>query len=348
MTTSNPAIKAIRSSSRNTAIFSFLILLIVGAIGVALLLPYGLGFLNTTPITKEQLINNSVSLDVYGADVTGELMLDTGYYYEYTYAFVTTSLRYYGALLIDVDGDENPTFLLIEQHGNIDEEKAFYVGRLTGISSDINNEIIEDIYRDEPSLRGSFLPVMLTTVHEEFFIGLAVFAVIALASLVFFVVGFSRLGNPLNHPSFKALAPYGNPETLSDQIASEMVLSNEKVGKLSLTRNWAVRLDNTNFNAQRYDAIVWIHKFITTNKSYGITTSKVFEARIHDKHGNMLSVADKEPMVDEMLKAVAVHAPHAYNGYHDDLNALWLKNRQTLIDQVEKHKRQLREQSEEA
>lgn len=320
----NLALKAVRGASRNTFLFALIGVIVAGVVGAILILPYWLGTLNPKPISNQDLLANNLSPDVYGAQVTGELMLDTGYYYEYKlYGIVTTSRKYYGALVIDSNA---PKFLLVENGSVIDESILNYTGTLTGISSDVNREIVQDIYSDVPDLRGAFLPMMLKTSNDELNITTVFFAVFGAVALFFLVRSVQRLINPHRHPFIQALSKYGDPQLVSEQINGELLLgADNKVGKLQLTRSWFLFANSTNFRAMKFADTVWVYQHVTENKQYGVTTNRVYEARFYDRHGNEIKIVDKEEAVNTMLSAVAERAPHATIGYNSQLEDLWKK-----------------------
>lgn len=337
MMNENLALKAIRTSNRNWILLG-LAVLAVGVVVIALSsLPYWQKTLSPHTISNETLRKLGAETPDYGVRISGEEMIDTGYYYEYQlYGFITTSTKYYGALWIGNEG-ENPRFLLVEQKGNIDETITEYVGALDVMPSDVSAEIVQDIYREEPSLKGTILPVMLTTVQDEWFVGTAVIGITTAVGALVLATGILRASNISNHPVMKALSKYGDPQSVSEQIASEVNLSGSKKHKLNLTRNWAVYQSGGTFSALRLKDVVWTYWHVTQTKKYGRVTSQSFELRAFDRYGNEMHVPDSESNVKEMLQALADRAPQAFVGYDEKINAAWQKDRANLIKAMDDH-----------
>ncbi|RMG90320.1 MAG: hypothetical protein D6712_00065, partial [Chloroflexi bacterium] len=119
-------------------------------------------------------------LDEYYLTVTGDDAADTGYQlFEVSDSGARTLKANYHALLV---GDK---FLLVKAPVDVEEPQLTYTGSLVSIPDDVQRDVIADIERDFPRLKGQFLPYMLTT--DDFkisgTIGLIVGGIVLLLSL---------------------------------------------------------------------------------------------------------------------------------------------------------------------
>jgi len=243
-----------------------------------------------------------------------------------------TTEHYYIMMLI---GDEK--FLLVEAPP--ETEKLEYSGALISIPSDVQRDIINALVSEYPDLEGTFLPVMITTEDHRTagWVAVVIMGIIFIVGVVGMLRLIARQTDINQHPIYKSLARYGDPQTIIKQIEGEMTLGSEQVGKLQVTPKWAITSSRTTFDAVYLKDVVWMYKMVTQHRTNGIPTGKSFKVLVYDKHGHLMEVPTKKNTVDDMLQAIYQRAPWILTGFSDELQDMWknIDGRMQMIAEVE-------------
>lgn len=328
----------IRRSNRNRMIV-WLLGLVLAAGGLYLARHhYNNIFNGPFDMTKDEVlaIEDANNLQKYYITLRGDGAQDTGYQYVKGEGANERVERSYVGLELD------DRYLLVERMGEAVEERTV-TGVLSPISSEINREVIQALYDDVPSLEGTFLPFMLSM--EDFkpqgYAGLAAGILVALVSLWGLFQTFRRSADHSRHGIMKGLGRFGDAEQTAQQIEYDMGQPHDTVNKtLHLTRNWLVHLHGVQFEATRWNDVMWLYKKITQQRVNGIPAGKTYSALINDRYGRCITLTGKEKAVDEMLAAVANRSPWAINGFSADLEKAWKKERQNLVAAVDQRRQQ--------
>jgi hypothetical protein len=329
----------IRRSNRNQ-----LILCVAGA-----LLLVGLAAINTRyfynfffgpfPADRQTLLatNDAGGLQKYFVKVSGDRTLDTGGQ-EVSRNSRSGSERVtasYMALLLD------ERFMIVKAQN--DTKTTDFTGYLEAVPSDVRTEIIGDIERAVPEVKGAFLPIMLNT--ESFrgtgYVGLGLGIPLFGLCLWGLARAIRRSNDPSTHPILRALGRFGPPDYVASQIDAEMLAEHPTVGGVHLTPNWLVHAASASLSATRIDDVVWAYKQVTQHRTNGIPTGKTYAAQIWDRHGVCIIVTGKEPVVNQALEAVAQRSPWVLAGYSPELEKTWKQNRVAVIEAVEQRRRQV-------
>lgn len=284
-----------------------------------------------TPLKDILQHQSADGLRQYYVSVRGDEVFDTGWEMVHTEDGRETKREGYAALFY------NDRFLLVELTGPFVEGVKDFTGQLVPIPADVNNEILQGIYADEPALRGMFASFMLDTEDKrmEIFGGLAALAISAVLSIVLLGRTINRMADPTRHPILRALARYGEPESIAREIDTEMAMSRTPVGKnASLSQRWFAYHKGGTFHAARLQDIAWAYKQVTQHRTYGIPTAKTYMAHVADVYGHQFSIQAKQKEVDGLLQAIAERAPWALHGYSDKLAQAWRKDRQQVLGAV--------------
>lgn len=240
--------------------------------------------------------------------------------------------HYYIMMLIG-----NERFLLVEAPP--ETEKLEYTGALISIPSDVQGDIVDALIGEYPDLAGTFLPVMITTEDHRTagWIALVILGIIFIAGVEGMLRLIARQTDINQHPIYKSLARYGDPQTVIKQIEGEMALGSEQVGKLQVTPKWAITSSRTTFDAVYLKDAVWMYKMITQHRTNGIPTGKSFKVLVYDKHGHLMEVPTKKNTVDDMLQVIYQRAPWILTGFNDELQNMWKNSdgRRQMIAEVE-------------
>jgi hypothetical protein len=335
----------IRRSNRNLLLWSLLGIIAV-VVGVILGLNYLQNFIQGPyTVDKQEILNikDLGSQQKTFITLKGDEMVDTGYYH-YTQkegSSVENVDAYYGALLLD------DRYLLVKTSDKVNEKVSTYTGGLVAMSSKEQSEIIGDIEKENPDLKGIFLPYMLDTgnFRTPGYIGLAIGAVVLLLSL-FGLSRFAGRSNPLNHPIMKRLAKFGDPEQVASQIDMEMGGDHPKAGNTHFTRSWLVQATGASLNATRFNDIMWVYKKITTHRTNGIKTGTTYSVLIWDRYGQCITINAKENVINQIIDATLNRAPGAIGGFNKEIETMWKKNRDQFIATVDGRTRQARNQAQ--
>lgn len=326
----------VRRSNRNMLIISLLVLaVLIGAELVSFRYFYNF-FTGPHPIDAETLleIEDPSTRQEYYVTIDDVDAYDTGFEYVTERGSTETVDKSY--VLLDL----TERWLLVEISGELDDPNNLptsYTGGLVPISREIQREVIDAIYNDEPNLEGVFLPYMVdaTDFKAPGYIGLAIAAVVLAGSLFGILTATRRMSNPDLHPAVKSLSRFGDASSVAQQIEVEMHSEHPQVGSLHFTRNWLVHKQHASLEAMRYQDLVWAYKKVTQRRTYGIPTGKTFNIHIFDRHGKSITPVAKELEVDEALRALSQRAPWAFIGYDADLEKSWKKERERVISVID-------------
>jgi hypothetical protein len=329
----------IRRSNRNQ--------LILCAVGALLLV--GLAALNTRyfynfffgpfPANRQALLatTDAGALRQYFVKISGDQVLDTGAQ-EVSRNTKTGSERVTASFMAVLLDDR---FLIVKAQD--DTKTTDFTGYLEPMPSDVSTEIIADIEREVPEVRGAFLPYMLNT--DSFrgtgYVALAIGIPLFGLCLWGLARAIRRTNDPSTHPILRALSRFGPPDYVASQIDAEMLAANPKAGGVQLTSNWLVHAAPASLSATRIDDVVWAYKQVTQHRTNGIPTGKTYAAQIWDRHGVCITVTGKEPVVNQTLEAIGQRVPWVLTGYSPELEKTWKQNRAAVVDAVEQRRRQV-------
>ncbi|MFZ6027498.1 MAG: DUF6709 family protein [Chloroflexota bacterium] len=287
------------------------------------------------PISQVDLLARQDADDTlqYYVTVEGDDHADTGFtYVSKTDSGKETTEAYYHVLLVD----EN--FLLIKS--KTAEVDNTVTGALVNVPAETQTEVIDELEKEVPEIKGAFLPMMLdaTDFHTAGYIGLGIGAIIALVAFLGAALAIYRLLTPKAHPVMKALANYGTLDTVVSEINMDMAQSAEKVGKkVHFTRRWLVSTTSS-LQAMPYRDIIWCYKHVTQHRTNGIPTGKTYAMYVYDRHGKNTIIGGNEKQINQMLDLILKNVPGVVAGYSDELNNLWKKDRARFTAAVDQRR----------
>jgi hypothetical protein len=223
-----------------------------------------------------------------------------------------------------------------------DRSVSTFTGYLEPLPPDVRTNVIADIEREAPSLRGAFLPFMLNT--DDF--RSDGYGALGLGSLLFgaFLFGIARAlwrsSNPARHPIMRALGRFGTPADVAGQLDAELLAEHRQIGDLHLTPNWLVRASRSSLTALRIEDVVWAYKKVTQHRVNGVPAGKTYAAQIWDRHGVCMTVTGSESAVNQALETACQRAPWLVAGFSPDLEKAWKSNRAALIAAVDLRRRE--------
>jgi hypothetical protein len=330
----------IRRSNRNQ-----LILCVVGALLLAGFAAFNTRYLynfffGPFPIDQQALLatTDAGTLRQYFIKISGDRVLSTGAQEvsRDTKSGSKTITASFMALLLD------DRFLIVKAPN--DKKITDFTGYLEAMPSDVRTEIVSDIEREVPAVRGAFLPFILNTgsFREAGYIGLGLGIPLFGLCLWGLARTIRRSNDPSAHPIMRALGRFGPPDYIAGQIDADMLAENPKVGGIYLTPTWlVVYRSSASLGVTRIDDIAWAYKQVTQHRTNGIPTGKTYTAWIWDRHGVCITIPGKEAAVNKVLETITRRTPWILAGYSPDLEKTWKANRAAVIEAVEQRRRQV-------
>jgi hypothetical protein len=329
---------AIRGNIGNIIIGIIILIIAIIAIHFSNVYAFWSAFLRPpTVLAADEVMDlEPEQLPMFNVSITAEEAFPEVYYTEYAYfEVIRIDRRNYG--MLDLDRDD---FLLVETSTTMSEEPTF-TGALWQMPSDIENEIVREIVAGTRFEVNDFEPILATNVIWTWALG----GVVAIGSLFYglnrVAVGILHIVKPSTHPIYKRLGRYGDSNKVMDELVSDLNVSGEKVGQLTLSKNWVTQSLAGDFVAMKTSDVMWFYKYIIENKRYGVTVSKTFQVYMYNRFGEPTIITAKEKDVDAMLQGLARYAPWAVGGYSPELVNMWQKQNQQFIAGVDQRRAQM-------
>jgi hypothetical protein len=286
------------------------------------------------PFTQERAALTELTADTipwqYYVTVAGDKHADTGFQYvSTTDSGKETVENYYHVLVL---GDR---LLLVKS--TTEEISNEVTGALEAIPSETQTKVVSEMEKESPKLKGHFLAVMLddANFYTGGFVGLGVAAVIGLICMIGIGLSIWRWLDPSQHPAMKALARFGDAETVIREIDADYAAPHEQLGKdIHFTSRWFISTIGA-LDAAPYRDILWCHKQVTQHRTNGIPTHKTYAAYIFDRYGKRLTIGGKDEFVNQVLQGVAKCVPGVAVGYSVELEKLYRTNRAQFATAVD-------------
>ena len=266
-------------------------------------------------------------------------VIDTGYRYtSEKNGNVTTQAAYHVMQLED-------KYLLVKFEGDRTGDlnsPAAMEGNLRAFSKMERENVYAALLEEEPSLNGLLMPFLFdaTSYTASGWGWIAALVVLVVLALLGLLNVFKRSRGQFEHPIYKNLARYGDPQAVSAHLDEELSGQHEVLQKhYHFTPNWFAFLNGGSFDAVPYQDLLWYYMHTLTQKRYGITVGHTHSLMMGDrqgkKHSLMVSTKSEEPVL-ELMEALNRHAPWAIRGYSPELEQAYNKDRQALIAEVDR------------
>jgi hypothetical protein len=234
--------------------------------------------------------------------------------------------------------------LLVEMSPSLQDTEEIdptVTGALVPFSSSVSRNILPGVIEDLKPYEIELLPYMMTTddYRSEGYLGLVVGALALVGFGVLAYIGLDRLQFPHKHPIHKALAHFGEPGLVADEIDRELAGARINTsGKLHLTDRWAV-LRSGGFKFTRYQDMVWAYPKVTTTRMYGVVPiNRSTELIWWDRHGQNFALPVKQKDLEPLMAVFAERAPGIMLGYKKEIEQLWSQNRAQFIAAVDQRR----------
>ena len=213
------------------------------------------------------------------------------------------------------------------QHG------PHFEGALAPLPHDISSALMKEIKSERT--RQALMPVMLDTIeYKSDGRLLLIFGVPSILLAAWNLKKWmQRAADPETSPIVTQLQHRGGMMACQ-QIDSEVAQSSGKLGKAILTKSWVIAPHTFGASIMHLDDVVWVYKKVTQHRVNFIPTGKTYAAILCASTGRMVQIDDKQEKIDQLLVTIAGKAPWAIAGFSPDVQKLWDKNRDALLQAV--------------
>ena len=215
-------------------------------------------------------------------------------------------------------------------------------GAMAGIPSDIKRDIIDDIVKDVPDMKDSFLPYMLDA--TEFNGG--AFAIIPLLLIltglgVFALLQWLRRRNSENHPIMTALGKFGPAEQVANAV--DAVLPANTKGLALPALNLILFPGVYGMKVNGMADLAWAYRVNTRPRGASATAKSIVSVNLFGRNGKVDAApfAYDEARATAFLQQINQNAPWVVMGYTAEIEKSWKTNRAAFIKSVDDRRAQM-------
>jgi hypothetical protein len=149
--------------------------------------------------------------------------------------------------------------------------------------------------------------------------------------------------DPAAHPLAKALAKFGDPESVADDIELELEADARpvKIGRVTLTRSWILHGAIFGVGVLRAEDVAWAFVVQHKTKSYFITVHTSYGIRIFGRDGTKIEAKASQGDAARAVAEVGRRAPWALIGYSGEVKKRWDKARAAFVAGVDARRAEL-------
>ncbi|MBI3651668.1 MAG: hypothetical protein HY231_11680 [Acidobacteria bacterium] len=232
-----------------------------------------------------------------------------------------------------------------------DDKGIYFSGEIVDMPTFEQQQILPELLRKEPEIRGNLLPVMLdaTNYRRSGVIGLAIGVPLFILGLWNLQKALARSRAPHQHPLMRSLARFGTPDLIAANIDAD-IRTNLYAADLKtvlVTSSWLLVPRAFTVDILSINEIVWVYKKVTKHSYNFIPTGKTYATMIGDRRGKILEVSSNrnESNTEALVDRLAHQAPWVLFGYDQEIAQVWQTNAGSLIQTVEARRRQYESQS---
>lgn len=216
-------------------------------------------------------------------------------------------------------------------------------GALAGIPSDVKRDIIDDIIKDVPDMKDSFLPYMLDATD---FNGGA-YAIIPLLLILFGLGIFAllqylrRSSNPENHPIMTALGKFGPAQQVASAI--DAVLPANTKGMALPALNLILFPGIYGMKVNGMADLAWAYRVNTRRRGASASAPSIISVNLFNRNGKVDAApfAYDEARATALLQQINQNAPWVVMGYTAEIEKSWKSNRAAFIKSVDDRRAQM-------
>lgn len=226
-----------------------------------------------------------------------------------------------------------------------DEAATHYLGHFESISSEIRENILEDLVNEglTESESEAVMPTHLFVVEDIRPVLYGFLAGLIVAMIVFLVQLFRWLssGSGASIPGLqRAVNAVGGDY---DMVSMELEAAYEDSAHpgLGFTRRYVVTYSGGSVSLYPYEDVLWAYEKVVKHKYlFVITVGKAYHLRVCGVNQESETPMKHKQRVQNALEAIHRHCPHAIIGYSNEVNRLYKHDRNTLVAEINRHKRE--------
>jgi hypothetical protein len=152
----------------------------------------------------------------------------------------------------------NERILLLETTGEISDRVTEYTGLLLPLSDKIQTDVINPALEENNFLKqADFLPMVFTTVHEPWQVGIVTSGVMIVIGSILLLNGLSKSVFAGGDPIYKQLKYYGDVKGTAEEVVNDLNRRDNQVGKLRFGDKWVFGDMGKTFFIAPYADLVW-------------------------------------------------------------------------------------------
>lgn len=212
------------------------------------------------------------------------------------------------------------------------------VGSVYGVPKDVQADLIPAIERQNPQMRGKFLPVLFNAevaFNVSGYVGLGLLVPLGLLAIFNVVRGLIRVTSldGRRHPLVRGLRPFGDPMAAAAEIDGEVAGRPAiALGPATVTGSWILWPTRFRLIALRVEDIVWAYHQVTSGRH---------TAMLFTRDGKIRPIWLKKDGVDKLLRTVAERVPWAFSGFDTQRLKTWSKRPHEIITMADERQKLL-------
>jgi hypothetical protein len=204
------------------------------------------------------------------------------------------------------------------------EPSMTLTGRVVPLSATMSERLATSA-NEEP-----YLPFLLDTYDYKSFgwVSVVIGGLCLLGAVWGGWVYLQRSNNPAQDPFARALAKYGQLESVVPQVDAEMASAHTTISKgansVHIGQHWMVATQPFRAFGSRLDGLVWVYRLVVKRKMYFVIPAGSRHTLIaYDRFGQKIAVQLDELKTGEAMQFLRNVAPQAIFGYDKRLVKLW-------------------------
>ncbi len=218
---------------------------------------------------------------------------------------------------------------------------ADFSGALEPIPSDVYDQTIAPVLKQDPTLQSAFIPAMLDASDYR----TEGYWTLGIGIPLLLLVGWNlkkwneRRADYSATAIYKRIAAFGMPETVAQEIDTSLkMIPLEKIGQAHVSGPWLFMPWMFSMVVFHVPDIVWTYPKITKQRVYFIPVGKSYATVIRDRFRYSYEVNGKKKNAGVLLNYISQQVPWAPAGFTQELESLWLKHPEDVIAAVEERK----------
>jgi len=224
---------------------------------------------------------------------------------------------------------------------------ADFSGALEPIPSDVYDQTIAPVLKQDPTLQSAFVPAMLDASDYR----TEGYWTLGIGIPLLLLVGWnlkkwmSRSSDHTASPIYKRITNFGQPEMVMQEIDTDLKMSPpQKIGQAHVSGPWLFMPWMFSMVVFHVPDVVWTYPKITKRKVYFIPVGKSYATVVRDRFRYSYEINGKKKNAGALIEYITQQAPWVASGYSQELDKLWQKQPNEFIAAVDERRANLKKQ----